>query len=159
MKKLSCYFSQAITLLKHEERKEYLEIYNYIERCLCQKYNVRVFSPIKEDSKISESEIYWRDLKELKRADFVIAEVSVVSWGVGQELTYAIMLSKPILALYNTASKYHLSGMVSGSGIRLRQYNTNTDEWKQQITHYITEFVTEARQYLYLRKRLCAKIP
>lgn len=159
MKKLKCYFSQAITLLKQEKRKEYLEIYNYIERCLSKKHNVKVFSPIKEDSTISEPEIYWRDLKELKKADFVIAEASVVSWGVGQEITYAIMLSKPILALYNTVSKYKLSEMVVGSGLRLREYNTEDEGWKQVLTHHLTEFMTELRQYLYLRKRLCAKIP
>ena len=131
MKKLKCYFSQAITLLKQEERNEYLEIYEYIENCLKKKHDAEIFCPIKEDSTISESEIYWRDLGEVKKADFVIAEVSVVSWGVGQELTYAIMRSKPTLALYNEASHYKLSEMVSGSGLRLRKYNTGDDEWKK----------------------------
>lgn len=159
MKKLRGYFSQVITLLKHEERNEYLEIYEYIENCLKEKYDAEIFCPIKEESEVSESEIYWRDLGEVKKADFVITEVSVVSWGVGQELTYAIMQSKPILALYNEASHYKLSEMVSGSGLRLRKYNTEDDEWKTQITHHITEFMTELKQFLYLRDRLCARIP
>lgn len=160
MKKLKCYFSLAITLLKQQQIKEYLEYYDFIERCLTKKHNVKVFNPIKQESKIPPNKIYWRDLHEVNKADFIIAEISVVSWGVGQELTYAIMRGRPVLALYNKASKFKLSEMIKGSGLRIREYDgNNKEEWKQQLTHHISEFMTELRQYLYLRKRLCAKIP
>lgn len=161
MRKLRCYLSEAITVLKGEERKElltkFIGIYDYIESYLTKNYDVEVFNPIKQGQKLSPYEIYWRDLKEIRRADFIVAEVSVVSWGVGEELMYAIMKGKPILALYNTDSPYPLSEMVSGSRIRLRKYSDKN--WKESIVKYLTEFVTELRTFLYSRKRLIPPQP
>lgn len=162
MKKLRCYFSQAITLLRQldeKEAEEYLKYYEHIEKCLRKNHRIDVFCPIKEDSKISSPEIYWRDLGEIDKADFIVADISVVSWGVGQELTYAIMKGKPILALYNLKSRFRLSEMVSGSGLRIRNYNGKSKEWKEQIARHIAGFLPELKQYFYLRKRLCAEIP
>ncbi len=162
MKKLNCYLSQAITLLRQFDEKEageYLEYYEHIEKCLRKNHGIDVFHPIKEDSKISTNEIYWRDLGEVEKADFLVAEISVVSWGVGQELTYAIVKGKPVLALYNTSSRFRLSEMVSGAGLRIRTYNGKSKEWKEQIARHIAGFLPEVKQYLYLRSRICARIP
>jgi len=160
MIRLKCYFSQAITLLRQldeKEAKEYLKYYEHIEKCLKKNHRIDVFCPIKEDSKISSSEIYWRDLGEVDKADFIVADISVVSWGVGQELTYAIMKGKPILALYNNKSRFKLSEMVSGSGLRIRTYNGESEEWKEQIARHIAGFMPEVKQYLFLRERVCAR--
>jgi nucleoside 2-deoxyribosyltransferase len=161
MEKLKCYLSQAITLLRQFDAKdvnEYLEYYEHIEKCLKKNHKIHVFHPIKEDSKIPATEIYWRDLDEVDKADFLVVELSVVSWGVGQELTYAIMKGKPILALYNNKSRFKISEMVTGAGLRLRSYNGKSREWKEQIARHIAGFLPEFKQYLYLRERLCAKI-
>ncbi len=112
MKKLNCYLSQAITLLRQfdqTEVNEYLEFYEYIEKCLKKNHKVNIFHPIKEDSMIKSNEIYMRDLAEVDKADFLVAEISVVSWGVGQELTYAIMKGKPIQSLPYTITNLDLS--------------------------------------------------
>lgn len=162
MKKLNCYLSQAITLLRQfgkEDVDEYLRYYEFIEKCLKKNHGINVFHPIKADSNLKSNEIYWRDLAEIDKADFLVAEISVVSWGVGQELTYAIMKGKPILALYNTKSRFKLSEMVSGCGLRFRNYNGKSDEWKEQIARHIAGFLPEVKQFFYLRERLCAKIP
>lgn len=159
MKKLKCYFSQAITLLKQEKRTEFLEFYDFVEKCL-KKHQVIVFNPAKKPSSLTGPEIYQRDLAEINKSDFVIAEVSIVSWGVGQELTYAIIRAKPILILHNTASSYGLSEMIRGAGLEIHEYDgTKQGEWKKQITRHIAEFIEELRHYLYLKERLCAKIP
>lgn len=154
--KLRCYISQAITLLKQHEGKQtvshYTKIYDFIENFLKKEYDVEVFNPIKHESGIRPSDIYWRDIKALARAHFVIAEVSVVSWGVGVELMYAVMKGKPILALYNINSKYKLSEMVSGSGMRLRKYNDKN--WKEVLPKHISEFVDEYKEYAKLKRRL-----
>jgi len=162
MTKLKCYLSQAITLLQQLAPKEvdkYTQFYDFIEKCLVKNHKINVFQPIKEDSKIPAYEIYWRDLAEVEKADFIVAELSVVSWGVGQELTYAITKGKPVLALYNTKSKFKLSEMVSGAGLRIRTYNGDSNEWKEQIARHIAGFMPELKQYFYLRDRVCAKIP
>lgn len=162
MKRLNCYISQAITLLRQfdqKEAEEYLKFYEHMEKCLKKNHRINIFHPIKEDSRKKSDEIYWRDLAEIDKADFLVAEISVVSWGVGQELTYAIIKGKPILALYNTKSRFKLSEMVSGSGLRIRTYNGKGKEWKEQIARHIAGFMPEVKQYFYLRERLCAKIP
>ena len=159
-RKLKCYLSEAITLLRQEEKKEFIKIYDFIEDYLITEHEIEVFNPIKHSSDLTDVEIYKRDLKEINKADFIVAEVSVVSWGVGEEIIYAIMKGKPILALYNKDSTYKLSEMVSGSRLRLRIYHgRNKKKWKQEIIHHITEFITELKQYLYLRRKLCAPIP
>jgi nucleoside 2-deoxyribosyltransferase len=157
---LNCYLSQAITLLKQFDEKEadtYIHFYEHIEKCLKNNHKVNVFHPIKEEQNRKPNEIYWMDLGEVAKADFLVAEISVVSWGVGQELTYAIMKGKPILALYNNKSRFKLSEMVTGSGLRIRTYNGKSDEWKEQIARHIAGFMPEVKQYLYLRERVCAK--
>lgn len=159
--KLKCYLSQAITLLRQfnpDEVDKYMEFYEHIEKCLKKNHKIEVFHPIKEDSKILASQIYWRDLGEVEKADFLVVELSVVSWGVGQELTYAIVKGKPILALYNSKSKFKISEMVTGAELRIRSYNGNSKEWKEQIARHIAGFLPELKQYLYLRDRLCAKV-
>ncbi len=157
---MRCYLSQAITVLKQRELRQYLQYYDFVERCLTEKHRVRVFHPIKEESSVSPSRIYWRDLRALERADFVVAEVSVVSWGVGEEIIYAILRGKPVLALRNTASQFRLSEMVSGAGLRLRDYDgSDPENWQVQLTHHIAEFMTELKEYLRLRRRLCARMP
>ena len=156
MTQFRCYISQAITLLRQHEKKsiisQYEKIYNFIEKLLEKEYHMEVFNPIRHESGIRPSDIYWRDIKALARAHFVIAEVSVGSWGVGVELMYAIMKGKPILALFNTNSKYKLSEMVSGSGMRLRKYNNKN--WETMIPSHISEFVDEYKKYSKLRRRL-----
>ena len=159
--KLKCYLSQAITLLRQfdpEELEKYMQFYEHIEKCLTKNHRVQVFHPIKEDSKVPSDVIYWRDLDEVEKADFLVVELSVVSWGVGQELTYAIMRGKPILALYNSKSRFKMSEMVSGAGLRYRSYNGNSKEWKEQIARHISGFLPELKQYLQLRASLCAKV-
>ena len=157
---MRCYLSQAITLLRQRELEQYLRYYDFVEQCLTEKHRVKVFHPIKEESSIPPSRIYWRDLRALEKADFVVAEVSVVSWGVGEEIIYAILRGKPVLALRNTTSEFRLSEMISGAGLRVRDYDgADPENWKPQLTHHIAEFVTELKQYLYLRRRLCARMP
>ncbi|MFH0812004.1 MAG: nucleoside 2-deoxyribosyltransferase [Pseudomonadota bacterium] len=160
MKKLNCYLSQAITLLRQFDQSEvaqYLEYYEHIEKCLKKNHKVNIFHPIKEEKKQKPDEIYWMDLNEVDKADFLVAEISVVSWGVGQELTYAIMKGKPILALYNNKSRFKLSEMITGAGLRIRTYNGKSKEWKEQIARHIAGFMPEVKQYFYLRERVCAK--
>lgn len=156
MRKLRCYLSQAITLLKKEDpylAKQTMKVYDYIEEYLAEN-NIEVFHPIKEQSDLQPGDIYWRDVKAEAKADFLVAEVSVVSWGVGMELMYAIMKGKPILALYNKDSKFHLSEMVTGAGIRRRNYSSKNFE--KIIKKHLDEYLSDVRQYLAVRRKLTA---
>ena len=63
----------------------------------------------------TDKEIYERDIRWLKSADAVVAEVSLPSLGVGYEIGKAEEWGKPILCLYCTNSPGKLSAMINGS--------------------------------------------
>lgn len=62
-----------------------------------------------------DRDIYERDIKWLKSADVVVAEVSLPSLGVGYEIGKAEEWGKPILCLYCTNSPGKLSAMINGN--------------------------------------------
>lgn len=68
-----------------------------------------------QEAALSDREIHDQDLAWLRRADAVVAEVTVPSLGVGYELGRAVAWEKPVLCLYRTGSEYDLSAMVRGS--------------------------------------------
>jgi nucleoside 2-deoxyribosyltransferase len=51
----------------------------------------------------------------INEADFVVAEVTNPSLGVGYELAYAEKIGKPIACLFDNSSDRKLSAMVSGN--------------------------------------------
>ena len=63
----------------------------------------------------SDREIFERDMSWLAEADFVVAEVSTPSLGVGYELGRAESLGKRALCLYRDREDRKLSAMVSGN--------------------------------------------
>lgn len=62
----------------------------------------------------SDEDIYNTDMNWLKQANFIVADVSVNSLGVGYELGYASSLEKNVICLYYTKSKTNLSAMITG---------------------------------------------
>ncbi|UCE09807.1 MAG: nucleoside 2-deoxyribosyltransferase [Candidatus Thorarchaeota archaeon] len=72
-------------------------------------------------------EVFQRDVREVRRSDLLITEVSNPSLGVGMEIMLAFELSKPILMFWQTESK-PLSFMAKGApGKALFEY-TDLDE-------------------------------
>ncbi|MHA1638549.1 MAG: nucleoside 2-deoxyribosyltransferase [Candidatus Thorarchaeota archaeon] len=91
-----------------------------------EKRMISVFAP-QFLPKVSAEEIYTRDVDQVRKCDFLIAEVSNPSLGVGMEIMLAIELMKPVLLFRHTESK-RLSLMVLGAkGTVLFEYN-NIDE-------------------------------
>ena len=75
--------------------------------------------------------IHDRDMAWLSACDFVVAEVSVPSLGVGYELGYAVALKKPVLCLHRSDPGRPLSAMIAGSpGIQTAVY-ASIDEAKK----------------------------
>jgi len=66
------------------------------------------------EDRLTDSEIYRRDLDWLKTADLVVAEVSTPSLGVGFEIASALALKIPVLCLYRLQEGKRLSAMISG---------------------------------------------
>jgi hypothetical protein len=58
---------------------------------------------------------YKRNMTAIKKCDFLVAEVSNLSSGIGFLISTALTMKKPVLALYYKPSKHHLSTMLKGS--------------------------------------------
>lgn len=80
------------------------------------------------ESRLSDEEIFKRDVGWIKDSDIFIAEVSSPSFGVGYEVATAESLGKPVYILYRETCDKRLSAMACGnSRICLIRYNTLED--------------------------------
>jgi len=72
--------------------------------------------------------IHDRDLSWLKESDYLVAEVTTPSLGVGYEIGKATEWGKPVLCLYRPAEGRSLSAMISGDdAVTLKQYQSPTE--------------------------------
>lgn len=75
--------------------------------------------------------IHDRDLSWLREAEYVVAEVTTPSLGVGYEIGKATEWDKPILCLYRPNDSRSLSAMIAGSSrVKVREYR-HTAELKE----------------------------
>lgn len=81
--------------------------------------------------------IHDRDMAWLSSCDFVVAEVTVPSLGVGYELGWAAALQKPVLCLYRPLPELHLSAMIAGSPDIQTAVYSSLDEAKTIMEEFI----------------------
>jgi 2'-deoxynucleoside 5'-phosphate N-hydrolase len=62
---------------------------------------------------VSPQDVYARDVRWITECDFLLAEVSTPSHGVGYEIAYALSLEKRVLCLYRKGRK--VSKMILGN--------------------------------------------
>jgi len=62
---------------------------------------------------VSPEDVYTRDIRWITDCDFLLAEVSTPSHGVGYEIGYALSLGKRVLCLYRKGCK--VSKMILGN--------------------------------------------
>jgi nucleoside 2-deoxyribosyltransferase len=90
---------------------------------------------------LNDIQIFKRDIKWMESSEFIIAEVTSASTGVGFEVAYAIYhLEKPVLALCKNGEK-SVSAMVSGcnSEILTFKYYSGAEDIKKIISQYLNE--------------------
>jgi nucleoside 2-deoxyribosyltransferase len=88
-------------------------------------------------------EIYKRDVHNLRLCDFVLAEVTNPSLGVGMEIMLAIELVKPILMFFEGEIE-SLSKMVRGAdGKVLIEYNTLEDVEEKLRSHNLENLIVQ----------------
>ena len=72
---------------------------------------------------LADRDIHDRDLKWLRDADVLVAEVTTPSLGVGYEIGRAVEWGKRIVCLYRPSPGRRLSGMIRGcTGITVHEY-------------------------------------
>ena len=67
----------------------------------------------KVEEKMSEEEIFEKDVGWIEESDCVVADVTVASVGVGYEVCHALAVGKPVLCVYEKGAK--ASAMVLGN--------------------------------------------
>jgi nucleoside 2-deoxyribosyltransferase len=91
------------------------------------------------ENKLTDIEIYQRDMEWLESADAVIAEVTTPSLGVGYELGVAEKRNKPILCLFDQRNQEQcLSAMLSGNS-KFKSFSYQSiDQAKQKIAEFLS---------------------
>jgi len=76
---------------------------------------------------LTDLQIHDRDLQWLAQCDYLVAEVTTPSLGVGYELGKATEWGKQVLCLFRPSCGRRLSAMVAGTPlITLREYETTS---------------------------------
>ena len=90
---------------------------------------------------LSDNQIFKRNIKWMEGSNFIVAEASSASTGVGFEIAFGLYnLKKPVLALCKKGEK-SFSAMVAGCDSELLtiMHYSNQDEIKKIIIQYINE--------------------
>ena len=80
----------------------------------------------------TDREIYEQDINWLRNRDVMVAEVSILSIGVGYEIGYADAMEKRVICLYDLNSEKQLSAMIRGnSKIEILEYTDINEALKR----------------------------
>ena len=86
---------------------------------------------------VTPEEVYARDVAWIKECDFLLAEVSTPSHGVGYEIGFALSLGKKVLCLHRQGCK--ISKMILGNPhhqLTIRSYST-----AENAVHLLNEYL------------------
>lgn len=126
--KLNTYFTAA-TSYDGDLHGQYLKILSLIKNSDLnllsgeQTVNQNLLS---RDKKLSQRQIFDRERRYIDLSDFIIAEVSKPSLGVGSEITYALAKNKPVLTLVFEGFEDKISPIIAGNpaeNLFLEYYN------------------------------------
>jgi hypothetical protein len=93
---------------------------------------------LEKDKLLTKEEIFRRETELIGQADFIVAEVSRPSLGVGTEIVYALNHGKPVLALLLENYEDQISPMIAGNpseNLFLEYYNL------EKIPYVLKEFI------------------
>ena len=113
---MKIYFAGAIRGGR-DDKELYLKIINYLKEygeVLTEHIGDQSINTLGENDN-KDNFIYKRDMGWLKECDFVIAEVTTPSLGVGYEIGRAIEFNKKVICLYRNTQDKRLSAMISGN--------------------------------------------
>lgn len=139
MKKI--YFAASIRGGR-DDKETYLEIINHIStkaKVLTEHIGKPSLTSFGEKNTTDEY-IFQRDVNWIKESDFIIAEVTNPSLGVGYELKLAEELNKKTLCLFNETKGKRLSAMINGNKFfKVKNYKTIL-EAKKEIDEFLSTF-------------------
>jgi 2'-deoxynucleoside 5'-phosphate N-hydrolase len=89
----------------------------------------------------SDRFIHDRDVVWLLASDVLVAEVTVVSLGVGYEIGRAVAAGKPVICLYRHVHDKKLSAMIAGCPELILIRYENVEEAKEKLSLTLTELL------------------
>jgi nucleoside 2-deoxyribosyltransferase len=108
-----------------DKMKVYNDIIKEIEKSGSKVDRSWINRSSEEDSHDIEN-AYKRNMKSIKEADVVVAEVTELTSGVGFLISTALNQKKPVLALFNKANGGTPSNTLKGSNNKLMDYREYT---------------------------------
>jgi hypothetical protein len=144
---MKIYFSVSYSNLNDDIRKSCESIIKHLEDLGHRVINEKLFSKEAKpyiDQNEQESVSAQRNLTKLKKsADVIIFEISKPSVAIGQELSIALSLNKPVIALYNNNLPPHILRDEGGDLLILSQYS---DENLYEVLERSVEFAAENQE-------------
>jgi len=115
----------------------YVHIIRFLKsrNCTIMSEHVGSLTLEKEEAKITEQEIFEKDIHWIEESDYLIAEITVPSIGVGYEICHAVSHQKPVLCVYENGAR--ASAMVLGN--ELITASPYSD--KKQLEKILQDFV------------------
>ena len=95
-----------------------------------------------KEAKMSEQQIYDRDIGFLKQSDCLIAEVTIPSIGVGYEICRGLEIGLPVLCVHKQGA--NVSAMLLGNSDGNMSVEEYTDH--EQLENVISHFVGSVRK-------------
>lgn len=90
------------------------------------------------EARMSEEEIFEKDIHWVEEADCVIADVTIPSIGTGYEICHAVSCQKPVLCIYEKGT--NASAMVLGNThVTARSYS-DMKEIEEILLDYLKKF-------------------
>ena len=154
---MKVYFSGPIKNVPEDLRINFREIATYIKESKHQLLGVsfydKTLETISKQTKEETLTIFKKMAKLIKESDLCIFEVTVPSFAVGQEISFAITQNKPIIALYQ-GDKPHFLNFEGQELILEAKYQSSTiDKTIDEYIKYI-EPTSDVRINFYIPKEL-----
>lgn len=99
VKKVNVYFSASSL------DSQSFDLYEKIAKCIDQAGGKILFNWLRDKKKLSPQEVFNEATEGIKSADVLVAEISIPSTGVGQQIAYSISNKIPVIALVNKDAK------------------------------------------------------
>ena len=135
---MKIYFAGAIRGGRND-KELYLEIINYLKEygeVLTEHVGDQSINTLGENDN-KDNFVYKRDMEWLKECDFVIAEVTTPSLGVGYEIGRAIQFNKKVICLYRDIQDKRLSAMIAGNkNLKIINYK-DFEDLKEKINFFL----------------------
>jgi len=128
--------------VNQEELRKIPELIESLGLTLVSKHQVSA-TFAQDEAPLTNIQIHDRDMRFLLESDYVIAEISNPSLGVGGEISDATFYGKPVLCIYQKKLENSVSAYILGKdgskftpGVECASYET-LEELKPKIMHFI----------------------